>query len=71
MLPVTTGSVIILLRFRPNLGIAVIVDLNMDDTGSATHWTVLYIRLVPTFGEIKRNNDGFTTGIANVTALFL
>ncbi len=61
----------VLFGFGPDLGAAVVVDVDMDRVGSAADGTVFDIGLRSAFGDIQGNNDLFATAIANITTLVL
>ena len=64
-------SIVVLFWFRPDVGITVVINLNVDCICSAADWTVLHIRLTCAFGEVQRNDDFLATGIADVASFFL
>jgi len=65
------GSIVVLFGFSPDLGITVVINLNVDCICSAADWTVLHIRLTCAFGEVQRNDDFLPTRIADVASFFL
>lgn len=65
------GSLIVLFRFRPYLSISVVIDVDRNRIGSAADWTVFDIRRTCAFGQVKRDDDFFAAGIADVAGFFL
>lgn len=65
------GSIVVLVGFSPDVGIAVVINLNVDCICSAADGTVLHIRLACAFGEVRRNDDFLPTRITDVASCFL
>ena len=61
----------ILLRFRPNIGIAFAIDLNVDRAGPATDGAIFDVRLVRACRQVQWNDDLFATRITDVAGFLV